>query len=200
MKTDQLVVSSWNRAFSSKITKAKELCREYDEQFAIFLETTERMMWSAYKIGKILNELKQEVGHGKWMIWLTEHFRELGQNDRRITDNAARYMNLARMNLNPRNSGDLSVESRRKFLWGHIPSKERPMLEGDSKDSPVLHPLTCRNYWEKWDRQQRTGQIPPLPIDLLWHDLEPMFLRMAEVLGIQRCIERLQQHQTIETP
>jgi len=68
----------------------------------------------------------------------------------------------------------------------------RRLLEGDKQDSPVAHPLTFRNYFEKWDRQQRTGQIPPISIELLRHDLDPMFRRLAEILGIERCIEMLQ--------
>jgi hypothetical protein len=103
-------------------------------------------------------------------------------------------MALAKANPNPRNSSDLDGDSRRKFLWNYVPAKERQRLEGDNNDTPIMHPVTCRNYWEKYDRQVRTGQIPQLPVEILRHDLMPMWLRQAELMGIDYCFQALSRY------
>jgi hypothetical protein len=187
-KTDERTISARN---TIKLAKAKQHWAEFSEQEDIFRSVTKRMMWLGCQIGKILIELKEDVGHGRWMLWLCAHFPELGKNDERIVFNAWRCMNIAKMNPDSQNSKNLTVESQRKFMYNYVPVKERPTLEGDAKDSPAPHPLTCVNYFMKWDRQVRTGQIQAESNELLWHDLGPMFLRMAEILGVIRCIEEL---------
>ena len=69
--------------------------------------------------------------------------------------------------------------------------KKRKALKGDIKDSPVPHPLTFVNYFEKWDRQVRTGQIEMIPVDELRYDLGKVLFRMVELVGRDWFLERL---------
>jgi hypothetical protein len=93
--------------------------------------------------------------------------------------------------IDSRNSANLDDNSKRKFLWDYVPTKERKALEGDSNDAPTWHPLTFINYLLKWHRQVKTGQIQAPPLEVLRHDFEqPVFL-MIELMGTEYFLERL---------
>jgi hypothetical protein len=65
----------------------------------------------AHQLGRILCELKEEIGHGKWMIWLPSNFRELGSTERMIIENAERCMKLYVSNPNSGSYRNFSVDS-----------------------------------------------------------------------------------------
>jgi len=123
--------------------------------------TRNMILSGAWRVGNILSGLKEDIGHGKWIIWLISHFPELGSTDRMREENAARCMKLYKENecIKDGNSRLLSIDSVRKFMWGYIPAKDRPQLEGDSDIDPSPHHLTFVNQFSKWDRQRRSGHV-----------------------------------------
>ena len=189
MKTEQLAVIS--KATFGKLQEAKRLCQEFRGMESKFLEFGEQMKWQAYCIGKILNELKEEIGHGKWLLYLTANLPELGNTEQMIIRNAQRCMMIAKASPNARNPSQLDSDSRRKFMWGYVEAKERVALEGDSTDKPVPDPLTCVNYWHKWYRQIKTGQIEQPEIEELRHDIGPMLLEGVEMVGRDWFLQKL---------
>jgi hypothetical protein len=189
MNTEQLAVIS--KSTHAKLQEAKRLCVEFQGIEFDFKKLGERMILQACAIGKLLNELKDEIGHGKWLLYLTANLTELGGTDQIIIRNAQRCMNLARANPNTRNSSHLEPDSKRKFMWNYVPDKPRIALEGDSSDSPVAHPLTCVNYWHKWYRQVQTGQLEALPIETLRHDIGPMLIEGVQMVGKAWFLEQL---------
>jgi hypothetical protein len=54
----------------------------------------------AYRLGVELLALKEEIGHGKWLLWLCANFKELGKNEYKIRHNAERCMSFASRNPN----------------------------------------------------------------------------------------------------
>src|SRR5262245_16899844 len=107
----------------AKLNKAKDLCRTFGNLEVSFLRTGRDMMHYGCHIGALLLELKEEIGHGKWTIWLCANFKELGHNEITICRNAQRFMNLSKANPNITNSTVLDPESERKFMWGYVPVK-----------------------------------------------------------------------------
>jgi hypothetical protein len=189
MKTEQLAIVS--KATYGKLQEAKKLCIEFRGIELNFQKISDAMKWQAYLIGKILNELKEEIGHGKWLLYLTANLPELGDSDASIIRNAQRCMMIAKASPNARNATHLDQGAMRKFLWGYVPPKERMVLEGDSTDEPVPDPLTCVNYWHKWYRQVKTGQIEQPEVEELRHDIGPMLLEGVEMVGRDWFLEKL---------
>src|SRR5882724_938677 len=139
------------------------------------LNQRDLLLNKAWSLGILMNELKEEIGHGKWLLWLEGNFKELGKSAEMRERNAQRCMKFARENPNPRNStvsvregfpiipavpNNFTDESTRKFMWGYIPEKERPELEGNRKLKAGAHYLSFVNHFAKWDRQVRVGLIP----------------------------------------
>jgi hypothetical protein len=110
----------------------------------------------AWELGRILTDLKEEIGHGKWLFWLGGNWPELGER------NARRCMvffkaNETWKNLKSAEFRGFERDSIRKFMWGYIPAKERLELPGDVTDSPAPHHLTPVNQFTKYYRQVRSG-------------------------------------------
>jgi hypothetical protein len=151
--------------------------------------TGETIRLGTGELGRLLVELKEEIGHRKWLIWLPANFPALGKTNSARVDNAARCMRFYRENQIPGNSGNLSppknfsVESVRKFMWGYIPAKELPELEGNRKLKAGAHYLSFVNHFAKFDRQARVGLIPMPPIDLFRRECEQTVRRIIEIGG-----------------
>ena len=133
----------------------------------------------AWSLGKILSEIKEDVGHGRWLFWLGGHWPDLSERT------AQRCMALHKDNAkaNPQNFADLSPDSIRKFMFGYVPAKERPQLQGDERLAPQPHPLTFVNNFTKWDRQAEIGLVTRPPVEVMRRDLEPVVKRIVELLG-----------------
>ena len=156
------------------------------------LDQRDELLNKAWMLGALLNELKEEIGHGKWLLWLEGNFKELGKGADMREKNAQRCMKFARENPSKaRNSSDLAGsppstfadESVRKFMWGYIPEKERPELEGNRKLKAGAHYLSFVNHFAKFDRQVRVGLIPMPPLDLFRQECEPTLRRIIEIGG-----------------
>lgn len=184
MNNEQLAVKS-----DFKLQELKGCCKLFRVTEFNFLKLGDQMKREAIAIGHLLIELKEEIGHGKWLLYLASNVPELGDTEQLIIRNAQRCMAIARPNTG--NSTHLDPESERKFMWNYVPAKERLALEGDSSDKPESHPLTAVNYWHKWYRQVKTGQLEALPIETLRHDIGPMLVEGVEMVGKSWFMEQL---------
>jgi hypothetical protein len=134
-----------------------------------------------YRLGRVLTQMKAEIGKGNWLTWLEGHWPELGER------NARRCMALFRDNPQIEPSAEsadaLTDESVRKFMWGYIPAKERPLLPGDEKDTPGPHHLTFVNQFAKYDRQLRSGHVDQFSLGVFQREIQPMIWRLIELCG-----------------
>ena len=166
-----------------KLSRAKSLYAQIVTLETQRAKTEDMIMRGAWELGGLLNDLKEEIGHGHWLIWLTENFRELGRTESALIKNAERCMTFNKRNPNSRNSTNFDDESKRKFQWGYIKVKERMQLEGDRKDAPATHYLTFVNNFLKWDRQVEIGQGSLPPVDVLRRELETPVRRIIALCG-----------------
>ncbi len=170
---------------SAQLIRAKAVYRQIVQFEGQLTKTRDTILRGAWELGSILNELKEKIGHGNWLLWLCANFQELGKNDDRRIRNAERCMTFNARNPNSRNSTNFDDESVRKFMWGYIPTKERVQLQGDRKDAPTSHYLTfVNNYW-KWRRQTEIGQSPLPSQDVLRRELETTVRDMKQICGAE---------------
>jgi hypothetical protein len=145
----------------------------------------------AFELGQLLTELKEEIGHGNWMLWLPGNFSELGDDDDKRIKNAQRCMNFHRDNISnsqnsenlKRRAEDFSTDSVRKFMWGYIPAKERPQLEGDESVSAKPHYLSFVNHFVKWDRQLSLGHVSMPSVTQFRKEMENVQRRIIAIAG-----------------
>jgi hypothetical protein len=207
-----------NEILISSAFKADELLGEAREAWqsilnfeAALLRDRDYLLACAWRLGSLLGQMKEVVGHGRWLFWLGGHWPEIGEK------NAQRCMAFQRENPNPRNSSDLkrsenlpidgnvsmtlatyddlvepvfTDESIRKFMWGYIPAKQREELEGDQEIRRAAHHLTVVNGFAKFDRQLRLGHITASQPDMR-RDFAPIIPRLVELLGREWFVERL---------
>jgi hypothetical protein len=167
----------------SLIQKARDELRALYASELRLKENYDEIMRHAWMIGSYLFELKGKVGHGNWSIWLPANLPELGSTDRARQANAARCIKFYRDNQNCRNSCNFTPESRRKFMWGYVPAKERLLLPGDEKIPRLYHYLTFVNYFSMWDRSVRIGKIAAPDLENLRREVEPVVRRLIELCG-----------------
>jgi hypothetical protein len=167
----------------SLIQKARDELRALYASELRLKENYDEIMRHAWMIGSYLFELKGKVGHGNWSIWLPAKLPELGSTDRARQANAARCIKFYRDNPNCRNSCNFTPESRRKFMWGYVPAKERPLLPGDEKIPRLYHYLTFVNDFWMWDRRVRIGKIDAPDLENLRREVEPVVRRLIELCG-----------------
>jgi hypothetical protein len=164
------------------VAKAKTLISAF-QNIELSLRTNyEQLYRRAWDIGEVLSQLKDEIGHGKWMIWLPSHFRELGKSDDMRIKNAQRCINFCRENPNSKNSSNFNPDSVRKLMWGYIPAKERPQLEGDEDVSRSPHYLTFVNHFNKFDRQLTLGRAT-LDLPMFRREMENPLRRIIQLAG-----------------
>jgi hypothetical protein len=137
----------------------------------------------AWRLGKTLIALKEQVGRGNWYIWLGANLSAIGNTETMRRANASRCMALFRDNPDRRNSCDsFSPETVRKFMWGYVPKKERLQLEGNLPNKPGAHHLTFCNEFRRWDSQVRSGRAD-LHLEHFEREIEPVLRRIREILG-----------------
>ena len=144
------------------------------------LRDRDQLLADSWSLGETLAAMQDDVGHGRWLPFLAGQLPKVGER------NAQRCMALFRANPKSEDSTDLTFtpESVRKFMWGYIPVKERPELEGDEPITPVAHHLTVINHFFKWERQLTQGHAGPRPpVEQMRRDFEPVILRQVELLG-----------------
>ena len=192
----------------SKVQEAKRLWREILSLEKIMTEKAELVKIAAYKLGGIFCELKEEVGHGKWLLWICGNFPELGDTDTARIRRSQRCMDFYRRNTaNTTDSSRINdipdqwdAEAERKLMYGYVPAKQRAAIKGDEKDTPTVHHLTWVNNFHKWDRQIAIGLAEFPHISVLQHELEEPFRRIVEICGRDWALQILgEPAQTITT-
>jgi hypothetical protein len=185
MNTDtQLAVRpSRSPALMQKLARAKEVHAQMIQAETALYRDFQAAMRYGWQLGFLLSEIKEEVGHGNWLLWLNGSFRELGRTEHMVIKQAERCMTFYKRNPNSKNSSNFDPESVRKFMWGYIPKKERPQLKGDYKDTPAPHYLTFVNNFDKWDRQVQIGQALLPSMEVLRRELERPLRRIIDLCG-----------------
>ena len=185
MKTNSTIV------IGSKLAIAKVLYKRIISHESALFKTRDQILGAAWLLGRVLDQLKEEIGHGKWLLWLPSNFPELGKTDGTITENASRCIRFFKENQSPSRTGPkisgtpdiYTIDSVRKFMWGYIPAKERLQLEGDEDIKPGAHHLTFVNQFSKYDRQLRSGHVDAFDLELFKREIEPMIRRIVELCG-----------------
>ena len=172
------------------VQKAKDELRALAASENRLRENHDEILHRAWTLGGYLCELKENVRRGNWLIWLPANLPELGSTNSARTENASRCMRFFKDN--PPKIGnsrfvkppaEFSPDSKRKFLWGYVPAKERLLLEGDEKVTWARHQLTFVNEFFRYNRQLRTGKIEHFDLDLFRRDIEPMARRLIQLCG-----------------
>lgn len=165
------------------VEKAKEFIASFQSAELSLQQNYDSLYRHAWNIGEVLAQLKEEIGHGKWMIWLPSHFRELGKTDEMRLKNAQRCIAFFKENPNSRSSSNFNPDSIRKLMWGYIPAKERPELPGDEPVTRAAHYLTFVNHFSKFDRLLKLGRIAAPPVPQFQREMEGTLRRIIEIGG-----------------
>ena len=135
-----------------------------------------------WTLGWILTEIKEEVGHGNFLLFLEGKWPDLGERKAQLC--------MQFFRSNPRNSSDFksnsepfTTDSERKFMWNYIPAKERPALEGDEPVSSKPHYLSFVNHWTKWYRQLSLGHVPQPQVTQFRKEMETPWRQAIEIGG-----------------
>jgi hypothetical protein len=167
---------------NEKLIAGKALYAELLNDENAFFSLRDEMMVRGWKLGQILVEIKEEIGHGKWLFWLGGNWPEISERKARICI-AFFKANEGWKPLKSAESGRFELGSVRKFQHGYIPAKERLQLENDEPDKPGAHHLTYVNAFSKWDRQFRNGSVEGFDLDEFRRENEPMLRRITEIAG-----------------
>lgn len=186
-------------AIPNLVARAKTLVANFNGAEAALRRDYDFLFRSAWEIGEVLAQLKEEVGHGNWQIWLPSHFPELGPTDKMRLRNDQRCRAFHKDNPNARNSShlnspagaDFDPDSVRKFMWGYIPAKERPLLEGDETVTRQPHYLSFVNHFSKYDRQLKLGRIAAPLVPQFRREIEGTVRRLIEIAGRDWFLELL---------
>ena len=129
----------------------------------------------AWRLGKVLNEIKGVVGHGNWLVWLEANL-SISQR------HAQRHMELDAANPKAKRVEDLSSDSVRKFRLGYVPDKERAQLPGDAALPPACHHLTLLHDFKRFTRRVDIGQAVLDPEEAR-RDLQPLYDWLRTLYG-----------------
>ncbi|GEM_PF-3780307 len=157
--------------------EAKRLWTEGESINRLVLSCLDKSLDRAWRLGKVLNQIKGMVGTGNWLLWLEANWPELHERT------AQRFMVLDRENPEAQTIEDLSPDSVRKFRLGYVPAKERPELEGDQSFARQPHYLTLVNDWRRLHRRMETGLCDLDPTEAR-RDLKPVFDWLCGLYGI----------------
>jgi hypothetical protein len=129
------VTDSKANALSTK-TELSELLGKADEELdgingseSDFLNLRDALMLRGWKLGGLLCQMKEIVGHGNWEKWLPVSMPKLGAAAGTRLNNAKRCMKLFRENQTVGGKLKFSCDSERKFMWRYIPEKQRPKVK-----------------------------------------------------------------------
>lgn len=155
----------------------KEMCGKTDEVLLL-----------SFRLGSHLIDMKEEIGHGRWLFWLGGTWPQLGERNAQrcmtlVRENPEVAKKIAQKGFKSAESADFTKESRRKFLWHYVPPKERLELPGDQEVTFQPHYLTFVNQYSKWRRQVKIGHAELPPIDTMRRDFEPTVRDLIELLG-----------------
>src|SRR5216117_2913072 len=172
-----------HKSVNARLCKAREIYSAIQEAEGRFRRNIFEILTLAHRCGEICEMLKEEIGHGNWMLFAYSNFQFCGRTDRTIINNVERCTKLFRENPNSSDSREFTTDSVRKFMWGYIPVKERPQLLNDEPDRPGAHHLTFINQFKKWNQQRRDGHIERFDIEAFRRECEPMIRQIAEIGG-----------------
>lgn len=157
--------------------EAREIYAQILDAEGAMLRQRDAILTLALELGRKLGQMKDTVGHGRWLYWLGANWPELGER------NAQRTMALARDNPKSEDSTDLSEESVRKFMWGYIPAKERPQLDGNEKLSPVASFESVTNKFSFLHRRITQQHLAPPPLDVVAPQVRLIIDGLREIYG-----------------
>jgi hypothetical protein len=167
---------------NEKLVEAKALYAGILNDEQSFLVTRDEMLIRAWKLGGVLNDIKEEIGHGKWLFWLGGNWPELGERNSQRCMAFFKSNDAWKLSRNAKFNG-FELGSVRKFMHGYIPAKERLQLENDEPDKPGAHHLTYINAFSKWDRQFRNGNVEGFDLEEFRRENEPIIRRIIELGG-----------------
>jgi hypothetical protein len=72
------------------LKQAKKVCAQIAEAELALRQNRDWIFDRAWELGKILVELKESIGPGRWQIWLYANFHELGHSEKSRKKNAQR--------------------------------------------------------------------------------------------------------------
>lgn len=173
---------------NSQFKEAKALYGNILEAEKSLLTQRDALLILAFRLGNVLTDMKEDIGHGKWLFWLGGSWPALGERNAQrcmalVRDNPEVVKKMARKGFESVESSDFTDESVRKFMWGYVPAKERLALAGDEDVNPQPHYLTFVNQYSKWRRQIKIGHATLPPIDTMRRDFEPTMRDLIELLG-----------------
>lgn len=143
----------------------------------------------SFLLGALLIDMKEEIGHGHWTLWIEGNWPDLGERKAQMC--MAFFKANPQISSKPWNSTDLrgvsdsdwNSDSFRKLMWGYVPAKERPQLEGDESVSNPPHYLSFVNHFTKWWRQLSLGHVAMPPIAQFRKEMETPLRRIIEIGG-----------------
>jgi hypothetical protein len=172
------------------VQKAKDELRALAASEIRLRENHDEILRRAWILGSYLCELKENVGRGNWLIWLPANLPELGSTNSARTENASRCMRFFKDNqpkignsrfLKP--PAEFTPDSKRKFLWGYVPAKERLVLEGNERINFEPSYLTFCNEYFRWRRQVKIGHAQLPPMDAMRFNFKPIICDLMDLLG-----------------
>jgi len=177
-----------HRSLNAQFVEAKAIYQHILAAEKSLLTQRDALLILAFRLGNVLTDMKEEIGHGKWLFWLGGSWPALGERNAQrcmalVRDNPDVVKKLATKGSKSVESSDFTDESVRKFMWGYVPAKERLELPGDEDVNPQPHYLTFVNQYSKWRRQVKIGHAALPPIELMRRDFEPTVRDLIELLG-----------------
>jgi hypothetical protein len=143
----------------NRLEELKEATDEDLDAIKIFeVEWTEKrnhIMRRGWHVGARLAEMKEIVGHGSWEKWVPLNLPGLGEAVGTRLQNAKRYMRFWKDNQSPRvrqlvedERDPFSADSKRRFMFGYVPPKDRPKL----KDPHFPRSASVQNLVNEYSR------------------------------------------------
>jgi hypothetical protein len=132
------------------VAQADEQLNEINMHEDQFLRMRDALMLRGWKLGGLLVQMKEIVGHGNWEKWLPASMPKLGGTSGNRLANAKRCMKLFRDNQPVAGKVKFTCDSERKFMWRYIPEKQRPQL----KDPRFPRSVSFLNIANEYKRLQ----------------------------------------------
>jgi hypothetical protein len=141
---------------TQQLKEAKLLHAEVALCDATIESEQQRKLEKSWQIGKRLNAIKEDIGHGNWLLWLKENWPEIG------TSTAQLYMKIDRENPNAQRVRDLKHDTIRQHAIASVPKKQHPEQEGDAT---IEKANDCTGTLNELNRQAQRYESGLLVID-----------------------------------